>query len=124
MAFPASQYIPGNKYQLTIKEIQVMVYVARGANSRAIGNQMGIKKRTVHYHFETIKKKFKVCTMEEVMYFASLGDLLKDYLRLFDTHLIRSTVSVETLRINQKRIKDEDILNSSKCGVHSLYGLK
>jgi DNA-binding NarL/FixJ family response regulator len=65
---------------LSRTEITILRLVALGWNATAIGQYMKISRRTVHFYFGEIKKKFNARTIEQVMFIVGRDELLGEYL--------------------------------------------
>jgi DNA-binding CsgD family transcriptional regulator len=64
---------------LTRQEITILRYVAQGRTAVSIAKKMGIKYRTVVYHFRMVKEKLNAATLEEAMFIAGRDNLLGEY---------------------------------------------
>jgi LuxR family transcriptional regulator, activator of conjugal transfer of Ti plasmids len=64
---------------LTRQQITILRYVAQGHTAVSIARKMGIKYRTVVYHFDNAKRKLNAATLEEAMFIAGRDNLLGEY---------------------------------------------
>ena len=60
--------------QLSDRECEVLILIAKGATSKEIGGRLGISNKTVEAHRENIRRKLKVNTIAQLVQCAvSLG---------------------------------------------------
>lgn len=64
---------------LTSQELSCLSLSARGQTSADIGLKLGIKARTVNFHFSNILKKLNAMNRQEAIAKAMTANLLKSY---------------------------------------------
>lgn len=62
---------------LTLREIEVLNFVAKGANNRVIANELFVKEVTIKTHLNSIFKKLKVTNRTQAVLLAMQMNLIK-----------------------------------------------
>jgi LuxR family transcriptional regulator, quorum-sensing system regulator BjaR1 len=74
---PQSSAAPARPYSLTVREVEVLTWVARGKSASAIGEMLHITKRTVDAHASSIVSKIGAVNRTQAVAIAIRDRLIK-----------------------------------------------
>ena len=67
---------PASQRRVTLRESEVLAWVAAGKSDWAIGRILKISDKTVNFHVENAKRKFGVCTRLQAVVAAMRNGML------------------------------------------------